>query len=62
MSKEEREALRGLADDRSIVIKQAAKASFAVVWCRDDYIYEANKRRTKPYIKIPTFKKQFFQI
>ena len=38
MSKEEREALRGLADDRSIVIKQAAKASFAVVWCRDDYI------------------------
>ena len=38
MSKEEREALRGLADDRSIVIKQAAKASFTVVWCRDDYI------------------------
>ena len=44
MSKEEREALRGLADDRSIVIKQANKGSCVVVWCRDDYIKEANKQ------------------
>ena len=44
MSKEEWEALRGLADDRSIVIKQADKGSCVVVWCRDDYIKEANKQ------------------
>ena len=44
MSKEEWEALRGLADDRSIVIKQADKGSCVVVWYRDDYIKEANKQ------------------
>ena len=44
MSKEESEALRGLADDRSIVVKQADKGSCMVVWCRDDYIKEANKQ------------------
>ena len=44
MSKEEWEALRRLADDRSIVIKQADKGSCVVVWCRDDYIKEANKQ------------------
>ena len=44
MSKEEWEALRGLADDRSIVIKQSDKGSCVVVWCRDDYIKEANKQ------------------
>ena len=44
MSKEEWEALRGLPDDRSIVIKQLDKGSCAVVWCRDDYIKEASKQ------------------
>ena len=44
MPKEEWEALRGVADDRSIVIKQADKGSCVVVWCRDDYIKEANKQ------------------
>ena len=44
MSKEESEALSGLADDRSIVVKQADKGSCMVVWCRDDYIKEANKQ------------------
>ena len=44
MSKEEWEALRGLADDRSIVIKQADKGSSVVVWCRDGYIKEANNQ------------------
>ena len=43
MSKEAWEALRGLADDRSIVIKEADKGSCAVVWYRDDYIKEGNK-------------------
>ena len=63
MSKEELEALRGLADDRSIVIKQGDKGSSVVVWCRDDYIKEAiSNRKTKPYRKISTLKKQFFRI
>ena len=38
------EALRGLADDRSIVIKQGDKGSCVVSWCRDDYVKEANKQ------------------
>ena len=33
-SKEEWEALRRLADDRNIVIKQAEKGSYVIVWCR----------------------------
>ena len=44
MSKEEWEALRGLADDRSIIIKQTDEGSYVVVWCRDDYIKEASKQ------------------
>ena len=36
MSKEEWDALKGLADDRSIIIKKADKGSCGVVWCRDD--------------------------
>ena len=44
MSKGEWEASRGLADDRSISIKQEDKGSCVVVWCRDDYIKEANKQ------------------
>ena len=42
MSKEE--ALTGLEDDRSIVLKEADKGSCVVVWCRDDHIKEANKQ------------------
>ena len=44
MSKKAWEALRGLADDRSIVKKEVGKGSCVVVWCRDDYIKEANKQ------------------
>ena len=43
MSNKEWKALRGLADDRSIVIKQADRSSCVVVWSRDDYIKEAYK-------------------
>ena len=31
-------------DDRSVVIKKPDKGSFVVVWCRDDYIKEAENR------------------
>ena len=46
MFKEEWEEFRGLAYDRSIVIKQADIGSCVVVSvrCRDDYIKEANKQ------------------
>ena len=58
MSKEEWKALRGLADDRSIVIKQADKGSCVVVWCRDDNIKEANKQlENKTVYKDINFKK-----
>ena len=43
ISKEWWESLRGLADYRSIVIKQADKGSCGVAWCRDVYIKEENK-------------------
>ena len=37
-------ALKGLADDRSIVIRQAVKCHCMVVWHRCDCIKEANKQ------------------
>ena len=40
MTKEEWDALRRPADDRSIVIKKANKGSCVVVWFGDDYIKE----------------------
>ena len=43
-SKEEWQAMRGLANDRSIVIKKADKGSCVVVWNRNDYIAEAEKQ------------------
>ena len=44
MTKEEWDALTGLADDRSAVIKKADKDSCVLVWCRDDYIKEAENQ------------------
>ena len=44
LSTEEWEAIRSLADDRSIVIKKADKGSAVVVWERNDYIKEAEKQ------------------
>ena len=40
MTKEKWDALMGLADNSSIVIKKADKGSSVVVWCRDNYIKE----------------------
>ena len=57
MTKEERDALRGLADDRSIVIKKADKDPCVVVWCRDNYIKEAeNQLRDNTVYKDVNFK------
>ena len=61
MSKEEWESLRGLADDMSIVIKQADKGFCVVVWCRDNYIKEASKKlEDKTVYKDINFKETIF--
>ena len=44
MTKEEWDALRGLGDDGSIVIKKADNCSCVVVWCTNDYIKEAENQ------------------
>ena len=44
LSKEEWQAIRSLAEDRSIVIKKADKGSCVVVWDRLDYLSEAEKQ------------------
>ena len=49
-SKEEWRAIRSLADDRSIVIKKADKGSCVVVWDRNDYGLEAEKRLSDPRV------------
>ena len=44
MSREERQDVRSLADDRSIVTKKADKGSCVVVWDKNDYLLEAEKQ------------------
>ena len=43
LSKEEWRSMRGLAEDRSVVIKAADKGSCVVVWDREDYLKKAEK-------------------
>ena len=43
-SKEKWQAMRAMANDRSIVIKNVDKGSCVVVWDRNDYIAEAEKQ------------------
>ena len=44
LSKEEWLAMKGLAEDRNIIIKPADKGSCVVVWDREDYIAEADRQ------------------
>ena len=44
MFREERQDVRSLADDRSIVTKKADKGSCVVVWDKNDYLLEAEKQ------------------
>ena len=44
LTREEREALFDLKNDKNIAIKGADKGSTVVVWDRDDYIQEAEKQ------------------
>ena len=43
-SAEESKALRGLAADKTIVIKGADRSSAVVVWDRSDYLHEASRQ------------------
>ena len=43
-SREEWSAIRSLADGRNIIIKKADKRSSIVIWGRNDYLVEAEKR------------------
>ena len=57
MTKEEWDALKRLADDRSIVIKKADNGSCVVVWCVDDYIKETeNQLKHNTVYKDMSFK------
>ena len=44
LSAEEWKALRGLAADKTIVIKGADKSSSVVVWDRSDYLHEVSRQ------------------
>ena len=44
LTKSEREVLKNLSEDKSIIIKPADKGSAVVVWDREDYIKEAPKQ------------------
>ena len=54
LTKEERNAMFGLRDDTSIIIKEADKGSAVVVWDKCDYLAEASKQLgdEKVYDKI----------
>ena len=64
LSQEEWQAVRSLADDRSIVIKKADKGSCVVVWDRFDYVKEAEKQLAddKIYDEITYNKKVLSQL
>ena len=48
--------MKGLVDDRSIVIKKADKGSFVVVWCRDDIKEAKNPLKDSTAYKDVHFK------
>ena len=54
LSKEEWLSMRGLAEDRSVVIKPADKGSCVVVWDREDYLKEAKKQLQDQSIYVDT--------
>ena len=57
LSKEEREALKKLIENKNIIIKPADKGSAIVIWDNDDYLNECNKqlRNTNVYEKCDQF-------
>ena len=60
MSKEEWQAMRNLAEDRSIIIKLADKGSCVAVWDREDYLAEGYKQLSdsSTYVEVKNYKKK----
>ena len=48
--------MRALADDRSIIIKNADKDSAVVVWGRNDYILEDEKQFSDANVYVDVFR------
>ena len=60
-SKEKWQAVRVLADDRTIAIKRADKGSCVVLWDRMDYLLEAEKQSSELNVcKSINFKEKNF--
>ena len=56
------QAMRALAEDRSIVIKNADKGSTVVVWERNDYILQAEKQLSDVHVyKDVSFNEKILQ-
>ena len=55
LTKDERNAMYSLKDDKSIIIKGADKGSTVIVWDREDYIKEATKQLEDKdvYMEVP---------
>ena len=60
MTKEEWQAMRNLAEDRSIIIKPADKGSCVVVWDREDYLAEGYKQLSdnSTYVEVKNYKEK----
>ena len=54
-TKDERNAMYSLKDDKSIIIKGADKDAAVIVWDREDYIKEASKQleNKEVYVEVP---------
>ena len=63
LTKEEWQAVRSLADGRTIVIKKADKSSSIVIWDRLVYLKEANKQLSyKKQLSYVEFKKKMLTV
>ena len=62
LTKDERNAMYSLKDDKSIIIKGAEKGAVVIVWNREDYIKEATKQLEdeEVYIEVPNDSKRSF--
>ena len=60
MSKEEWQAMRNLAEDRSIIIKLADKGSCVAVWDREDYLAEGYKQLSdsSTYVEVKNYREK----
>ena len=60
LSREEWDAIRSLADDRSTIIKKADKGSCIVIWSRNDYLMETEKKLSDKKVYQEVIVKTFY--